>query len=154
MYLEAGGSTRFIENICKKIDPVKLAAIDQKTIDKIANQLQPSAKPSTLNRQVYTPISAIMTFSAKRGLCEYRAMQRPKMPTGRIRYLNIEKANKLINASSDNMCQLLVFLLYTSARVSETLHLNWNNVDLSRKHVAFIDTENGESRGVSLPARD
>ena len=153
LYLEAGGSNRFIESICTKLGSKFLATIDQRTIDKVAVQLHPSAKAATLNRQVYTPISAVLNFAARRGLCEYRPMQRPKLPVGRIRYLKIDEANRLVDACSNHMRPLVVFMLYTGARVSEALYLNWDDVDLSRQHVAFLDTKNGESRGVSLHTR-
>ena len=41
-------------------------------------------------------------------------------------------------------------MLYTGARVGEALWLDWHNVDLERKHVQFLDTKNGTSRGVPL----
>jgi integrase len=37
--------------------------------------------------------------------------------------------------------------------VGEALWLDWLNLDLDRGHVQFINTKNGESRGVSLHAR-
>jgi integrase len=48
---------------------------------------------------------------------------------------------------------LVTFLLYTGARAGEALGLDWRNVDLARRHVTFIDTKNGESRGVPLHPR-
>jgi integrase len=44
-------------------------------------------------------------------------------------------------------------MLYTGARCGEALWLDWHNVDLDRKHVQFIDTKNGTSRGGPLHQR-
>ncbi len=44
-------------------------------------------------------------------------------------------------------------MFYTGARVSEGLYLDWNEVDLPRGRVAFLDTKNGEDRGVPLHPR-
>jgi integrase len=47
----------------------------------------------------------------------------------------------------------MTFLLYTGARVSEALYLDWRQVDLARREVQFLNTKNGESRGVPLHPR-
>ena len=50
-------------------------------------------------------------------------------------------------AASGHMRPLIIFLLYTGARVGEALWLDWRNVDLPRAHVTFPKTKNGESAG-------
>jgi integrase len=44
-------------------------------------------------------------------------------------------------------------MLYTGARLAEVLALDWTNVELQQRRVAFLDTKNGDSRGVSLHPR-
>src|SRR4051812_34848386 len=39
------------------------------------------------------------------------------------------------------------------ARIGEALWLDWRNVDLARRHVAFPHTKNGDARGVPLHER-
>ena len=112
-----------------------------------------SAKPSTVNRQVYTPISAVKHYGAEHGLCDYPRIRRPEQPKGRVRWLQPEEAEQLIDACAAHMQPLVTFLLYTGARLSEALYLDWRDVDLSRRHVSFTDTKNGESRGVPLHDR-
>ena len=72
--------------------------VDQAAIDRAAKALYTDAKPSTLNRQVYTPVCAILHFAAERGLCEWRKIRRPKQPTGRVRWLRPEEAESPIKA--------------------------------------------------------
>ena len=48
---------------------------------------------------------------------------------------------------------MVMFLLYTGARVSEALYLDWRDVDLVRGQVWFTNTKNGEARGVPLHGR-
>src|SRR6516162_9365248 len=109
--------------------------------------------PATLNRQVYTPIAAVLNHAAKRGLCTKRVIERPTLPLGRIRRLTFEEAERLIEACAHHLRPLVVFLLGTGARLSEALYLDWREVDLARGHVAFVDTKNGEPRGVPLHSR-
>jgi len=152
-YLEADGEKLYLKPIIAKIGSVPLAKIDQGLIDKVARELYPLASPATLNRQVYTPIAAVLNRAAKLGLCGKRVIERPAQPEARIRWLMFEEAERLLAACSDHLRPLVMFLLGTGARMSEALYLDWRDVDLVRAHVAFVDTKNGEARGVPLHSR-
>jgi integrase len=153
IYLEAGGEARFIEPLTTYFGTTKLTRIDQRAIEHAAEVLYPDAAPSTVNRQVFTPVSAILHFAAERGLCDNRKVRRPKQPNGKVRWLRPEEAERLIEASAPHLKPLLVFLFYTGARVSEAVYLDWRNVDLPRGRVWFPETKNGEARGVPLHDR-
>ncbi len=153
MYLEAGGEARFVAPLTTYFGNAKLACVDQSAIDRAAKTLYPVAAPSTLNRQVYTPIGAILHFAAERGLCDWRKIRRPKQPAGRVRWLRPEEAERLIEACSPHLQPLVTFLCYTGARLSEALYLDWRDMDLQRGQVWFINTKNGEARGVPLHDR-
>ncbi len=127
-----------------------LVKIDQAAIDACAKALYPKGKTSTLTRHVYTPVSAVLTHAASRGMCEFKKVARPKQPKGKTRWMTVEEASRLVGACGDHLRPLVTFMLYTGARVSEALYLDWNQVDLQRGHVIFLDTKNGEDRGVPL----
>ncbi len=131
----------------------RLSTIDQATIDRAARVLYPDAKPATLNRQVYTPMSAVLHHAARRGLCEHRIIDRPRQSKGRIRWLRPEEAERLIGACAPHLQPLVTFLFYTGARLSEALYRDWDNVDLCRRRVMFLDTKNRTDRGVPLHLR-
>ena len=153
MYLEAGGEARFVEPLTTHFGTTKLGRVDQTAIDRAAKVLYPDAAPATINRQVYTPIGAILHFAAERGLCDWRKIRRPKQPSGRVRWLEPEEAERLIEACSSHLKPLVTFLFYTGARLSEALYLDWHDVDLGRGQVWFTNTKNGEARGVPLHDR-
>lgn len=152
-YLEHGGSKRFMQPLLLHFGSMKLSAIDQASIDRAAKALYPGRAPGTLNRQLYTPMSAVLHHAAKRNWCTLPTLDRPKEPEGRIRWITKAEAESLIAACSPHMRPLVVFLLYTGARCGEALWLTWKDVDLERKHVQFTDTKNGTSRGVPLHHR-
>ncbi len=151
--MEAGGERRFQPPLIKHFGTTPLAKIDQAAIDRAAKLLYPSATPATLNRQVYTPISAVLKFAAKRGMCDFRQIERPRQPKGRVRWLTPAEADRLIEACSRHLKPLIIFLLYTGCRLSEGLYLDWAQIDLKRGEVQFLKTKNGESRGVPLHSR-
>lgn len=74
-------------------------------------------------------------------------------PPGRVRWIAPAEADRLIVKCSDHLRPLVTFLFYIGARLGEALHLDWRDVDLGRRHAQFMDTKNGEARGVPLHVR-
>lgn len=151
--MEAGGEARFMRPILTRLGNKPLSEIDQMTIEKLARDLYPGRAPATLNRQVYAPISAVLKFAHTRKLVEYQEIERLKEPPGRVRWITPDEAERLIEACSPHLLPLVVLLLYSGARVSEALYLDWQQVDLGRGQVSFPKTKNGDARGVPLHAR-
>ena len=152
-YLETGGERRYLKRLIDHFGTTPLTAIDQAAIDRAANILRFEVGPATLNRQVYTPMSAVLKHAHKRGLCELRRIERPRQPKGRVRWLTPVEADRLIEACSPHLRPLVIFLFYTGARLSEALYLSWREVDLGSQQVRFLDTKNGTDRGVPLHPR-
>jgi integrase len=152
-YMEGGGERRFMGPLIKHFGSQPLANVDQAAIERAARTLYPKATKSTWNRHVFTPVSAVLKHAAARGLCEHRQIDRPSQPKGRIRWLTPAEADKLIDACSPHLRPLVIFLFYTGARLSEALYLDWRQVDLTRGEVQFLETKNGDARGVPLHPR-
>jgi integrase len=149
-YLEFGGEARFMTPLIRHFGKTLLVKIDQAAIDACAKALYPHGKTSTLTRHVYTPVSAVLTHAASRGMCEFRKVERPKQPKGKTRWMTVEEASRLVEACGDHLRPIVILMLYTGARVSEALYLDWAQVDLQRGHVIYLDTKNGDDRGVPL----
>jgi integrase len=152
-YLQAGGEKRYQARLVEHFGNTPLAQIDQNAIDRTARLLLPRASPATRNRQVYTPISAVLKDAAKRKMCEWRQIERPSQPPGRVRYLTPPEADSLISACETHLRPLVIFLFYTGCRVGEALHLDWREVDVAGRQVQFLKTKNGKARGVPLHPR-
>jgi integrase len=152
-YLEGGGERTYLKPIIARVGSMPLAKIDQAFIEKTARALYPNASPATLNRQAFTPIAAVLNHAAKRGLCARKTVERLAQPKGRVRWITFEEAERLLTACSPHLRPLVMFLLGTGARMSEALYLDWREVDLAGAHVTFLDTKNGEHRGIPLHAR-
>ena len=152
-YLEAGGDRRFLGPVLEHFGTTKLAVIDQDAIDRGARKLFPNAAPGTRDRQFYSVASAVLWHAARRGWCGPPVIERPRLPPPRVRWITSEEADRLLDACAPHMRPLVTFLLYTGARCGETLWADWRQVDLSRAHVSFPTTKNGEARGVPLHPR-
>ena len=152
-YLLDGGEAVHLDPILEHFGPrTRLAQVGQAEIDEAAARICPGRAPATLNRRIYTPISAVLHHAARKGWCAKPVIGRPKQPKGRVRWITHQEADRLIEEAG-HLRPLVVFLLSTGARISEALYLDWRQVDLARAHVVFLDTKNDEDRGVPLHPR-
>jgi integrase len=152
-YMDGGGEARYVIPLMDYFAERPVGEINQVALEEAARALYPGRKPSTVNRQVFTPASAVIRHAAVRGMCDLKAFERPKQPKGRVRWLTLEESDALIEACAPHLRPLVTFLFYTGARLGEALLLDWRQVSLGRGHVAFLDTKNGSDRGVPLHAR-
>jgi len=142
-----------IAPVIRHFGDTPLTRIDQEAIEKGARRVYPTASPATRSRQFYTPTAAVMHHAAKRGWCARPIIERPAIAAPPFRWLTPVEAERLIAASGAALKPLLTFMLFTGARSGEALGLDWREVDLGRGHVAFLDTKNGESRGMPMHRR-
>src|SRR5882672_3389414 len=131
--------------------------IDQEVVDRIIRTRFKTAAAATLQRQLLTPLTAVLTWAAKRKWCEAPHFERPAQPRGRSRWLSYDEADRLIAAAPPHLSRLIVFLLLTGARSTEAFRLRWEDVDLGGNWLVFRDTKRGkkglragEDRGVPL----
>lgn len=150
---KGGGEKRFLQRLVDYFGTTLLRSIEQDAIDVAAKKLYPAAGPATRNRQVYTPMAAILRHAARKGWCAVPTLARPKQPKGKLRWLKLAEAERLIEACAPHLRPLVVFMLYTGARAGEAVWLEWSNVDLDMRQVTFPKTKNGEPRSVPLHPR-
>lgn len=165
-YMKAGGERSYLGPIIAHFTHTPIALIDQAAIDLTAAALYPNATAATLNRQVYTPISAVLKRAG-----EERKIKRPKGWRGRrlTHWLTqqqafaIFRATSRIDAPPDTRKRFRVFLVllcYTGMRLGDALGLNRGDITLQydRRRKAWTGTallpvtKNGKPRLVYLPS--
>ena len=75
-----------------------------------------------------------------------------KEPKRRVRFLDVEEANRLMAVLPEHLAPVVRFALATGCRMSEILRMEWSRVDFDRR-VAWLDpgtTKNGDGRGLPL----
>ncbi len=156
-YMKAGGERNYLAPIIAHLRHTPLEQIDQVVIDNTAAALYPNATAATLNRQVYTPISAVLKRAG-----EERKIKRPKGWRGQklTHWLTpqqafaIFKATAKIKAPAETRAKFRIFLItlcYTGMRLSEALRLNRSDVNLKTKTAILARTKNDKPRLVYLP---
>ena len=77
-----------------------------------------------------------------------------KEPRGRVRFLNDEERERLLEACQESSSPFLYILVVlgisTGARKMEIRSLEWKDVDLNRGMIILHDTKNGERRSLPL----
>lgn len=152
-YGKDGGEVAHLDRLIKHFGRMAVGSIGDAELKSAASKLFAGKSPATINRQLYTPTVAVLNHAAKLGWRSRPVVERPRQPKGRVRWITPEEADRLVGASSPHLRPLVIFLFATGARLSEALYLDWHDVDLSRAHVVFRDTKNGEDRGVPLHPR-
>jgi integrase len=148
--MTSGGERRFLAPLIDHFGTAALSAIDQAAIDRAAAALYPQGDATTRNRQVYTPVSAVL----KRVNIEHKI----KRPIGwrskkTVSWLEPEQAFALF-AAADARPEFGLFLrllCYTGMRLNEALGVKVGQVDVRRNAIYLPMTKNGEARTVHLP---
>lgn len=150
-YVKNTGVKDFIKPIANHFGNAPLSRIDQFSIDDAAVALYPNASPATRNRQVYTPVSAILKFAK----VDYE-IKRPKGAEGQTKteWMTPEQAERLLDCADDQDKEFRVFLsmlLYTGLRLSEALGVQVSDLDLKAQVIFVPKTKNELPRAVHVP---
>ena len=137
------------EHILVRIGNILVNDIDQTIIDALSFGLKPHSAPSTRDRQVYTPISAVLKFASAHGWCAKLRLSRPKSPKHATTLPTKTERYRFVHACVPHLKRIVIFLLRTDATVAETLELDWADIDLVNK-VAHCTGSDGRRRSIEL----
>ena len=153
-YMQTGGENRFLAKILQHFGAdTMLADIDNAAINEAADAIYPNAAPATVNRQLITPLSAIVTMAADEGLTPPRKFRRRKGDKARTRWLSPEEAERLIAAASGHLAPIIACLLGTGCRTSEALGAEAHFFYPATAEIWLPDTKNDHPRMLRMPQR-
>ena len=131
----------------------RLNALTDRDVDKFRRDMKLWGKEPTFNR-VLSVLSHLHTIALERGYLKERPIStagKRFKEKGRLRYLSIEEADKLIEACAPYLKPIVITALNTGLRRGELLGLRLDkNVDLGAKRITLHETKNGEGRYVAL----
>jgi len=149
--MKAGGDRRFLKPLLEHFGETKVSNIDQDAIDVAAAALYPQGSPATRNRQVYTPVAAVLHRAGVK-----LDLKRPMGAAAgaRTSWLWPEQCFRLFasaEALDKEFGALLIVLTYTGMRLSEALQLTWDRIRLNEAFAYVPTTKIDEPRAVFLP---
>lgn len=151
-YLAAHGEDRFLAPITDRIGGLTLRTVDQGVIDALAVELYPEATNATRNRQVYTPVNAVLRHAGIN-----IGLRRPKGALGRAKteWMTQAQATAILSAAyriDPEFGLLLETLLYTGMRLSEALtQFTCEGYEPGAEIATLARTKNDDPRGVFIP---
>ncbi len=161
-YLEAGGEALYIGSrdpktgkltgLLSQFSLTPLAAIGQDRADEAARKLYPAAGAATRRRQVYGPLCAILNHAASKGWCSKPMIKGPKVKPTAVKWATPDWLKAVLPHCAPKVRLLIMTLVYTGARLSEVLRLDWDaDVNLSERTLTFRTTKNGDMRTGHIP---
>ena len=109
-----------------------------------ANALYPRCAASTKNSQVFAPAAAVLHYAAENDLCPYTRVKKLKEKRPEPRAMRKEDAARLIACAEGKLRLLLVFLFGQGWRISDTLRLRWQDINLNEATVQYRITKTDE----------
>jgi integrase len=109
--------------------------------------------PTTVNRQL-TCLKSIfnkaLTWGKFSGENPVKAVKLFKENNGRLRFLEKEEINKLIDNCNPFIRPIVAVAVNTGMRKGEIMGLKWRDIDFKRGIVHLANTKNGEKREIPL----
>lgn len=159
-YLEAGGEGRFLPPLLRHFRGRPVASIKPGEIVQAAIHLYPNASAATRNRQVITPMRAVINHAASLGWCAPVRIRRfPEAPVQRTavtrewidRFIAAAMAEGTRRKPNPWLAALALFMFTTGARIGEALALTWADIDLHARRARIrMSKLGGEERTVAL----
>lgn len=134
-----------LEKVCAYIGPRRLREITGADAHEIASRLGADCGPATRNRNFLRPIVTVLHYAAEAGLCSYLRIKTFREPRPKTRAIDREAAALLIASAPPGPKRLLVtWLFYQGTRISDTLRVKWDDIDIEagtvRIHVSKTDS--------------
>jgi integrase len=129
---------RAINRLVAELGKQEIAGLGQADLVAAAERLLPGRAPATKNRWVVKPGAAILHYAAEQKLCGWERVRKLKETRPQTRAVSRDGAAELVAAAPDGPRRLLlVWLFRHGTRISDTLSVRWDNIDLARQTVSL-----------------
>lgn len=156
-YIEAGRPTRFLAAILEYAGPdTLLRDVNNQWVKEAAEAMYPGRAPATIDRQLISPVSAVVNMAAEDDLCNFRRFRKRAKDRRRMRWITPEEAESLLNAIAElhpHILRPVALMLGGGLRSSEALRVEVRHLRSETGEVWLDETKNGEPRMTRLPRR-
>lgn len=150
LYLQKGGEDRFLIPIIERWGETKVQDLTEGEVAAGAQAIYPGRKASTIRRQLYVPLNAIIAAGHRANLCPPMKFEPPKVKRGVVDYADDHWQAAFGLEASFKLKAIVAFLQTTGARVTEACNLEVRDI-LPEGYAILRHTKNQSSRQVRLP---
>jgi integrase len=134
-----------LEKVVSVLGSRRLRDVTAGDLHDMASRLGEGNAAATRNRNLLRPAITVLHYAAQAGLCGYLRVKTFKEARPKTRALDAATALALVAAAEPGPKRLLVtWLFYQGTRISDTLRVKWDDIDIEagtvRIHVSKTDT--------------
>lgn len=152
-YMQTSGNTRYMAPLIEYFGMDSLLDIDQDAALRAADKLYPDCLPSTINRQVFTPLIAVKRMAAENGKAPGPSLKRPKghdtLPE--LEIPNNDWFDQVLPHCNPRIAALILTISITGRRVTELTGIRSKSVDVITRKAPIGRTKNGEPILLRIP---
>jgi integrase len=150
--MKSGGERRYLDPVLQCLGKVPLVDITQELVQALADKLKPDAAPSTINRQIYTPVLSVMNYAAKLKMAPPPLLIRPKGHDKAPRLETPDEGwfNSVLPELSPAMRACVLTITLHGLRIAEAIERTPEDVDTNGWRLSIPDTKSGEPVVVPL----
>lgn len=151
-YVESGGDPRFLGKILDGIGTKPVSQIDQDTINGLARQIYPDCAASTINRQLFTPLLAVLNLPANQRRCTPPILTRPKGHDKKVELSLPDEAwfDAVLPELSARTRAVVLLLTLHGRRISDAIARRPEDLDPVHWILSVPDTKTGEPLQIRL----
>lgn len=138
------------DQLCAIFGERLASEVNQHDIFDAAKAIFPKAMPSTRNRWVIKPCAAVLHYAADNKWCPYIRVRRFEEPKPKTRSVTPETARKLLKSLEGKRWLLVLWLFKIGTRISETLTIEGENVDLKTRRVSMYSRKTDTWRVIPI----
>jgi site-specific recombinase XerC len=149
------GNVREAQRLVRAFDGY-LSKLTTAMIEKYKVQRSQHVKPATVNRELAL-LKHMLTKAVEWGYLKNspgKSVRLLKEPPGRLRYLEAEQIEHLLDNCDDPQVPYLrpivKMALHTGMRLGEILGLRWDDIDLKRRLITITKTKNNERKTIPI----
>jgi integrase len=142
-----------IRNHLGQFSGLKLSSIRRLDIQRYVTERSAQTSAASVGRELVV-LKHLFSLAVEWEIIPVSPAQRvkaPKLPAGRVRYLQPTELRALLEACPDGMREIVALAVSTGMRQGEILGLRYLDVDLQNRRILLPQTKNGEGRIVYLP---
>ena len=142
----------FTDNLLKVFSGKDIKDISAYDLEQYKVQRKHEVSEATVNREL-TYIKSMFNKAIEWHYLKHnqlQAVRKFRESPGRLRYLNEEEIEKLINSCADHLRPIVIMALNTGMRKGEILNLLWSDVDMKKGTLTIKKTKNNEMRMVPI----
>jgi integrase len=135
-----------------RFDSLKLSAIRKVDVQRYVTERALEVSAASVRRElaVLTHLFSLAVEWEIVPVSPARSVKAPKLPPGRVRYLQPTELKAVLEACPDGLRQIVALLVSTGMRRGEVMGLRYLDVDIQNRRILLPQTKNNTSRVVYL----